>query len=142
VNLLLQGKTEELVLSQFLSGPEFYSRAQVLAGSGAADQRFVQSLCQLLLNRSGTPGETAGGIAALPSVGRQGVAIDFMTGQSGQEFRDDQFEGYYNALLHRPSDPSGLNNASPRDSESFGPRGSGRGRNRGISFGHPSRFGC
>ena len=27
---------------------------------------------------------------------------------TGTEFRSDQFEGYYNALLHRPSDPGGL----------------------------------
>jgi hypothetical protein len=27
----------------------------------------------------------------------------------GQEFRTYQFEGYYNALLHRPNDLAGLN---------------------------------
>ena len=27
-----------------------------------------------------------------------------------QEFRTDQFEGYYNALLRRPDEPTGLNN--------------------------------
>jgi hypothetical protein len=33
------------------------------------------------------------------------VALGFL---GSQEFRTDQFEGYYDALLHRPSDPGGL----------------------------------
>jgi hypothetical protein len=41
-------------------------------------------------------------------MGRQGVALGFLAGPSATEFRTDQFEGYYNALLHRPDNPDGL----------------------------------
>jgi hypothetical protein len=33
------------------------------------------------------------------------VALGFL---HSQEFRRNEFEGYYNALLHRPDDPAGL----------------------------------
>jgi hypothetical protein len=39
-------------------------------------------------------------------VGRQGEVLSFL---QSQEFRTNQFEGYYNALLHRPDDPAGIN---------------------------------
>ena len=41
----------------------------------------------------------------LPQLGRQGVAQGVL---GATEFRADQFEGDYNALLHRPDDPAGL----------------------------------
>jgi hypothetical protein len=43
--------------------------------------------------------------AGLATMGRQGLALAVL---STQEFRTDQFEGYYNALLHRPDDVPGL----------------------------------
>ena len=63
----------------------------------------------MLLDRTGEPTGVANWLGGLPSLGRQGVALGFLTGATGQEFRNDQFEGYYNALLHRPDDPKGLN---------------------------------
>jgi hypothetical protein len=41
----------------------------------------------------------------LPQLGRQGVVQGFL---GATEFRADQFKGDYNALLHRPDDPGGL----------------------------------
>jgi uncharacterized membrane protein len=108
--MLQQGQTEEQVLSGILASSEFYARAQTLIGSGTADERYVQALYLLLLNRTGEPAGVAGWLSDLPSIGQQGVALGFLTGVGrGQEFRIDQFEGYYNALLHRPDDPTGLN---------------------------------
>jgi uncharacterized delta-60 repeat protein len=106
---LLQTQSEEQVLSRFLGDPgghEFYDRAQGLVSSGTSDERYVQALYRLLLGRTGTPAELAGWVANLPQLGRQGVALGFL---SAQEFREDLFEAYYNALLFRPGDQGGLN---------------------------------
>ena len=85
---------------------EFFARAQTLIGSGTADERYVQALYRLLLNRTGEASAVAGWVQRVAQVGRQEVALGFL--KSG-EFRTDDFEGYYNALLHRPSaDPSSL----------------------------------
>jgi hypothetical protein len=45
-------------------------------------------------------------LSALPSAGQQGVALGFL---QSTEFRQDAFEGYYNALLRRSDDTTGLN---------------------------------
>jgi Domain of unknown function (DUF4214) len=103
--LLQQGQSEEQVLSDILASPEFYARAQTLIGSGTADERYVQALYLVLLNRTGEPAGVAGWLGSLPSLGRQGVALAFL---QSTEFHTYDFEGYYNALLHRPDDPVGL----------------------------------
>jgi hypothetical protein len=105
VNLLLQGQSEEQVLSQILASPEFYARAQTLSGSGTADARYVQALYQVLLNRTGAPADVGTWVSVLQAVGRQEVALGFLT---SREFRADQVVGYYNALLHRPDDSQEL----------------------------------
>ena len=79
--------------------------AQTLVASGTADERFVQALYMLLLNRSGAASEVSGWVNNLPAQGRPGVAMAIL---SSSEFRTYQFEGYYNALLHRPDDMTGL----------------------------------
>jgi hypothetical protein len=71
-------------------------------GSGTADQRFVGALYELLLSRAGDPAGLAAAAANLPPLGARGVARSFLT---GQEFRTDQFEGYYDGLLNRPPTP-------------------------------------
>src|SRR5262249_41579637 len=107
VNQLLAGQTEEQVLGQILASGEFQARAQTLISSGTADERFVQALFLVLLDRTGLPAEVSNWVNNLPAQGHQGVARGFLL---SQEFRMDQFEGYYNALLHRPGDQAGLNN--------------------------------
>jgi hypothetical protein len=106
VSLLLAGQSEEQALSLLLSSPEFYARAQKLVNSATADARYVQSLYLLLLNRTGSDAEIAGWINALPQSGRLGVAQLIL---ASPEFRTDDFEGYFNVLLHRPADPAFLN---------------------------------
>jgi Right handed beta helix region len=103
VNELLQGQKEEQVLSQILGSSEFDGRAQTLSSTGTSQERDIQALYQLLLNRTGGSVDVAGWVSQLPRIGLQGVAQMFLT---SAEFRGDLFEGYYNALLHRPSDPA------------------------------------
>jgi hypothetical protein len=58
-----------------------------------------------LLYRTGSANDVQGWVNLLPAFGPQGVAAAFLA--SG-EFRIDQFQGYYNTLLHRLGDPNGL----------------------------------
>jgi hypothetical protein len=105
VDLLFQGQSEEQVLGGILGSPEFFARAQGLAPSGTPSERYVRALYQALLGRAASAAEVAGWEAMLGALGAQGVAVDFLF---SREFRADQFEGHYNALLHRPDDPAGL----------------------------------
>jgi hypothetical protein len=107
VGLLQAGQSEEQVLSQILGSAEFYDRAQSMGLACTADQNYVQALYQVLLGRTAGDAEVAGWVNTLPQLGTHGVALAML---HSQEFRTDQFEGYYNALLHRPDDPAGLNN--------------------------------
>jgi hypothetical protein len=77
----------------------------VVISAGSADERYVQALYQLLLGRSAGDTELSGWVNALPGLGGAGVALAIL---QSQEFRTYQFEGYYDALLHRPSDAAGL----------------------------------
>jgi hypothetical protein len=95
--------TEEEALATLLATPEFYSHAQNLIGLGTADERFVNALYFLLLNRIPISAEITRQVNALVVLGRLGVALEFLT---GMEFRTDLAEAYYNVLLHRPSDGS------------------------------------
>jgi hypothetical protein len=107
VDLLGAGQSEEQVLSQILGSTEFYSRAQSLVPTGAPEKSYVQALYQVLLDRTASDPEVAGWTAAMQQVGGQGVALGFL---QSQEFRTNQFEGYYNALLRRTADPTEVNN--------------------------------
>jgi CSLREA domain-containing protein len=105
VTLLQQEQTEEQVLSGILGSTEFFNRAQILIGSGTPQERYVQALYQLLLNRRGSAGDVAGWVNALPQLGRQAVALRFL---SSTELRAILFTLYYNTLLHRAPDQGGL----------------------------------
>jgi hypothetical protein len=106
VNLLMQGLTEEQVLSNILASPEFFQHSQSLGFAGSADSQYVQALYEFLTHRPGSASEVAAWVGNEPALGRTGVAMGFL---SAMEFRAGQFEGYYNALLHRLDDPSGFN---------------------------------
>ena len=101
---MLQSQTQEATLAGILGSAEFRARAQTLVASGTADQRFVQALYMLLLNRTGSSTEIAGWVSQLPTLGASGVALSIL--HSG-EFRTDLVEAYYEVLLHRPADVSG-----------------------------------
>ncbi|HVX10867.1 MAG TPA: DUF4214 domain-containing protein [Pirellulales bacterium] len=105
---LLATESEEQVLSALLgdSGHGFYDRAQTLVSSGTPDERYVEALYLMLLDRTPSLAEMQYWINVLPQIGLQGIAFAFL---HSSEFRTDQFESYYNALLNRPSDTAGLN---------------------------------
>lgn len=105
VSQLAQGHTEEQVLSGILASDEFLAHAQAVVGAGTQDERYVQCLYQQLLNRAGAAAEVAYWVDQVPQVGREEVARSIL---GAAEFRADQFEGYYNALLHRPGEPGTL----------------------------------
>jgi PKD repeat protein len=107
VNQLQAGQSEVQVLSNLLSQSEFYSRAQLLISSGTADQRYVEALYQLLLNRPANANELATGVANVAKLGRGGYALSIL---QGQEYRADQIQGYYDALLHLQAGSTGLDN--------------------------------
>src|SRR5207249_2347686 len=107
VNALQAGQSEEQVLSSLLASPEFYDSAQTMGFGDTADGNYVQALYQALLGRTASSGEVAGWVGGLNNgLSRQAAALGFL---QSQEFRTDQFEGYYETLLHRPADPAGLN---------------------------------
>jgi uncharacterized repeat protein (TIGR01451 family) len=102
---LLQSLTQEQALSYILGSQEFFNRAQSLIATRTAQERSVQALYQLLLNRTASTAESGGWVSTLPQIGQQGVALAFL---KSQEYRIDQFTRYYNVLPHRPPDTSGL----------------------------------
>jgi len=105
VRLLMNGETEEQVIAGLLSSSEFYARAQTMVSSGTPDQRFVQALYLVVLNRSATSAEVSFWVGRLPTLGRFGVALGFL---ESAEFRDAVITAYYVELLQRPPDSLGL----------------------------------
>src|SRR5262249_7855084 len=79
VTALQNGATFEQILVPFVVSPEYSG----LAGSDAA---YVQSLYDKLLGRVAGSGEVAGWVSALPTLGRGGVATQFL---QSPEFRGD-----------------------------------------------------
>jgi hypothetical protein len=104
VGALQAGRSEEQVLSHVLGSTEFYDRAQTLIGGSDANANYVQALYLVLLDRKASDSEVAGWVNVLSQADRPAVALGFL---ASREFRTDQFEGYYNALLLRPSNPNG-----------------------------------
>jgi hypothetical protein len=105
VQLLMQGEMEEKVIAGILSSSEFYTRAQTLVSSGTPDQRYVQALYQLLLNRSPSASEVNSWVSQLPVLGRSGVALGFL---DSSEFRTAAITGYYVEFLQRLPEAPGL----------------------------------
>jgi hypothetical protein len=104
VNLLLQGQSEEAVLAGVLgvaAGGEFFARAQFLAGGASPNERYIRALYQVLLSRTAGDPEITFWLGVLGQSGAHAV-VQMMLGST--EYRNDLVEGYYDALLHRPSD--------------------------------------
>ncbi len=96
---LLGKEPEETVLARLLGGEEFFRH------TGGRGEGFVRALYRLLLDRPASAAEVSAWVAALPGLGRAGVANALL---HSQEYRTGLVEACYNALLHRPSDPAGL----------------------------------
>src|SRR5262249_24653004 len=101
----LASETEEQVLTQFLASGEFYNLAQTLVSSGTPDERFIQAMYQLLLNRQASTTEVSQWENQLPTLGRAGVAAAFV---ESVEFRTDMVTALYNTVLQRNPDAAGL----------------------------------
>ena len=105
VNELITGQTEEQTLSQILGTPEYLSHAQSLITTGSSQERLVQSLFKLLLNRSAGTSDVASWVNALPQIGQQQLAADFL---AEPEYRSDLVNDYYTALLRRPPEQAAI----------------------------------
>jgi hypothetical protein len=104
VRQLLNGASEERVLSQILGSQEFFQRAQTLVSSGTPQERFVQALYLLVLNRTPAQSEIEGHVAELNSGASPArVALNFL---DSPEFRTDLVVEYYGTLLHRTATAS------------------------------------
>jgi hypothetical protein len=99
VNLLVQGRSEADVLSGIFASGEF---AQV---SGASNEQFVRTLYSDLLKRTASDAEVQSWVHSVATAGGQAVAEGFLN--SG-EFRADAVSGFYNDLLGRQADQTGL----------------------------------
>jgi hypothetical protein len=114
VQMLLNGQTEEQVLSAFLMAAEFGRRATGLVGTGTPDERFVQALYLLLLLRAATDDEVSAWLNGLPSLGRRGVAVALL---QSAEYRKLQLRSLYREHLEREGDAAEVDAwaASPFD---------------------------
>jgi hypothetical protein len=120
VHGMAQGLTAVQVIDAFLASPEFAARADTLFGASNPDDSFVRALYSLVLNRpngSTSSSEINGWIAALPKLGRAGVAMGFVnsaesrTGEVRTFYGDTTlsplpYQPYLPNLLHRSAAPS------------------------------------
>jgi hypothetical protein len=106
VNSLLAGNTEENVLQNILGSQEFFNRSQTFFSTGTPNERFVQTLYLLLLNRTASSTEVANWVNILNTTSRAQVSLSFLR---SAEFRTDLFTDFYLSILHRPPDAGGLN---------------------------------
>ena len=103
VTQMLHGAGEETVLAGILGSEEFLQRVQGLTSSGTAEQRYIQALYLLLLQRTGSAAEVSGWVPAVASAGRAAVALGFLR---SPEYCSDMVQTYYADLLHRATSPS------------------------------------
>ena len=122
VQFMVTGGTAEQVIAGFVAAPEFAQRNLFLITSNNSDAGYVQALYNLLLDRSLAQGsltqsEIDQWLGALPSLGRAGVAEQFLV---SMEFRGDAVRSFYGdptliplpflpflpPLLHRANAPA------------------------------------
>jgi len=96
-------QTEEQTLAQILGTQEYFNHAAAVIGQPASNTTFVMALFKQVLNRTGSPAEVNGWVGQIPTIGRSGVAQDFLT---SLEYREDVVRSYYITLLRRPTLPS------------------------------------
>jgi hypothetical protein len=103
VQLLQRGATQEQVVADIVSSPEFAGHANALVGGTNADANFVAALYKLLLNRTAATAEVNGFVGALPALGRAGVGLVI---EESPESRGDIATGLFSTLLDRSTPPS------------------------------------
>ena len=99
-NATTPAQSEETVLAAFLSDASGFNKPPTGAGP-LSETAFIAKLYQVVLHRIGSAADMASWHSIFQAGGYSAVAKGFLT---GPEFRQDQFEGYYDALLHRPGD--------------------------------------
>lgn len=104
IDSLRGGATEEQVLSRIVGSNEFYNRAQTLISTGSRDERFVQAMYLVLLNRTGDAAELTGWTSILGQSGRSGVALGIL---KSAELRNLAIDSYYVGFLHRTAESAG-----------------------------------
>ena len=90
VNQLLQGQSEEAVLSSILGTQEFFNNAPSFFGNAqsASNEEFVEALYQVLLNRDASNSEVAVWVNEIPTIGRSGVARTIEGSMEGRTAAD------------------------------------------------------
>jgi len=126
VNGMMLGMTGEQVVDSFLASAEFAARANTLFGSANPDDSFVRALYSLVLNRSNgsvPASDVSAWVAAIPMLGRNGVAMDFI---NSAEARTGEIRTFYgdptlSPLPYQPYLPNLLHrSAAPMASETSG----------------------
>lgn len=102
VNMLMGGDKEENVLSAFLTTRAFAERADVLIETGTPDEKYLQALYQLVLDRSPSAAEMATWLQGATGLDRQLVASSLV---KSSEFRTQQIEEIYRDAFQRDATP-------------------------------------
>lgn len=100
---LESGGTEEQLMVDFLSSPEYYAHATALIGSPNPDGNFIETIYEQLLGRPGSAAEISNWLASLPGLNRGGVATFTV---NSTEARTDAVLQLYMNLLHRTTPPT------------------------------------
>jgi hypothetical protein len=97
---LMNGSTEEQVMSGVLASNEFFNRAQAAQSTGDATNNFLQELYQTMLNRTAGNSELAYWDTQIGTLGRAGVVAQFA---ASDEYRNEMIDMFYSTMLSRPS---------------------------------------
>ena len=101
VGALLGGQSVEQLLPAFLGTAEFGQRAAALIASGTPDERYIRALYTVLMQRPATTDEVSAWLAALPELGRDGVAAGLVR---SNEFRTLEIQGFYQEVYGQKAD--------------------------------------
>ena len=101
-----QGESEEQIQAGILGSQEFMERAQSLGGGTSQNQNVVQSLYNLLLNRTADNNGLSYWQNFLQNNGAAATALSMM---QSQEFLTEAVTDFYQSLLGRNLDDAGKN---------------------------------
>ena len=103
VNLLLQGRHENEVLSRFFVSPAFTKK------NGTSDEQFFRSVYFSLMKRVASHAEIVQGIKMIAASGRLIMAQNLL---DSQQFRSISVKGFYREVLGRQTDAVYASNIS------------------------------
>jgi hypothetical protein len=88
VSFLQGGGTEEQAILTLVTSPEYQA-----SNGGVSDSEYVDSLYMNLLGRTGSNAEVAGWVAMIPTIGRAGVAREFLASTEYSTYEIQQLYG-------------------------------------------------